>query len=106
MERAFRLYKVMAYVTGTTLLLLFVTLGLKQWANHFWHQIHWFVALVGVGHGVVLYPIYMVTCFNLILKARIKAQYFVLMLVAGFVPLLAFVMERYTEKNLVQRKAS
>jgi integral membrane protein len=103
MDGALRRYKFMAYVTGTTLLILFVTLALKQWAPAFWHHIHWFVALVGVGHGVVLYPIYMVTCFNLILKARIKPIYFVLMLLAGFVPFLAFVMERYTEKNLLAR---
>ena len=93
----------MAYVTGTTLIMLFVTLGLHHWDVHVWHQIHWFVALVGIGHGTVLYPIYMVTCFNLILKARIKPVYFILMLLAGFVPLLAFAMERYTAKNLVAR---
>jgi integral membrane protein len=103
MDGALRRYKFMAYVTGTTLLILSVTLALHQWALSFWHHIHWFVALVGVGHGVVLYPIYMVTCFNLILKARIKPIYFVLMLLAGLVPFLAFVMERYTEKNLLAR---
>jgi integral membrane protein len=103
MDRAFRYYRAMAYVTGTTLILLFITLALHAWDVHLWHQIHWFVALIGVGHGVVLYPIYMVTCFNLILKAKIPPVYFILMLVAGFVPLLAFIMERYMARHLIAR---
>ena len=35
---------------------------------------------------------------------RLAATVFVAMLLAGFVPFLAFAMERYTEKNLVPRR--
>ena len=29
-----------------------------------------FVKVVGIGHGLVLYPIYMIACFNLVMKFR------------------------------------
>ena len=104
MEKALRFYKVMAYITGTTLLLLAFFVVLHSVNESLWNSIKVFRSIIGIGHGVVLYPIYMAACFNLILKARIKVVYFFLMLIAGFVPFLAFVMERYTEKNLVPRR--
>ena len=104
MEKALRFYKVMAYITGSTLLLLVFFVVLHSVNESLWHSIKVFRSIIGIGHGVVLYPIYMAACFNLILKARIKLVYFILMLLAGFVPFLAFVMERYTEKNLVPRR--
>ena len=103
MDRALRFYKIMAYITGTTLLLLAFFVVLHSVNKSLWESLHVARSIVGLGHGVVLYPIDMVSCFNLILKARIKIVYFFLMLAAGFVPLLAFIMERYTEKNLVPR---
>ncbi len=103
MDRALRFYKIMAYITGTTLLLLAFFVVLHSVNESLWKSLHVARSIVGLSHGVVLYPIYMVACFNLILKARIKIFYFFLMLAAGFVPLLAFIMERYTEKNLVPR---
>ncbi|MEI8148199.1 MAG: DUF3817 domain-containing protein [Actinomycetes bacterium] len=104
MEKALRFYKVMAYITGSTLLLLVFFVVLHSVNESLWNSIKVFRSIIGIGHGVVLYPIYMAACFNLILKARIKFVYFILMLLAGFVPFLAFVMERYTEKNLVPRR--
>ncbi len=104
MDRALRFYKVMAYITGTTLLLLAFFVLLHAVDPSLWKSLKVLRTVIGIGHGVVLYPIYMVSCFNLILKARIKIVYFFLMLAAGFVPMLAFIMERYTEKNLVPRR--
>ena len=104
MEKALRFYKAMAYVTGSTLLLLMFFVLLKSVNKSLYESMGVFRAIIGIGHGVLLYPIYMAACFNLILKARIKFVYFILMLLAGFVPFLAFVMERYTEKNLVPRR--
>jgi integral membrane protein len=104
MEKALRFYKVMAYITGSTLLLLMFFVLLKSVNKSLYESMGVFRAIIGIGHGIVLYPIYMAACFNLIMKARIKLVYFFLMLIAGFVPLLAFIMERYTEKNLVPRR--
>ncbi len=83
----------MSFVTGTTLLTLFVTLLLHTVDLTFWKHIYVFVKIVGIGHGVILYPIYMIVCFNLVLKFRLNAAYLGLMFFAGFVPGLAFYLE-------------
>lgn len=93
MEAAFRRYRFMSFVTGTTLLILFATLALHYIDLSAWTSIKWFVTIVGVGHGVVLYPIYLIMCFSFALKARTPIWLLVLMLASGFVPGLAFYME-------------
>ncbi len=100
MEATFRRYRAMSYITGTTLLVLFVTLLLHTVDLTFWKQIHLFVDVVGIGHGVVLYPIYMVTCFNLTLKFRLPIFFIAFMLFAGFVPGLAFYLEHRMRQRL------
>ena len=49
--------------------------------------------MVGIGHGVILYPIYMITCFQVVLKFRLNIGLLALMFFAGFVPGLAFYLE-------------
>lgn len=94
MENAFRRYRAMSFVTGTTLLVLCAFLALHTWDLSLWTSLKVLVTVVGIGHGVVLYPIYMVMCFQFWLKARIPVALLVLMLLSGFVPGLAFYMER------------
>jgi hypothetical protein len=67
-ETAFRRYRIMSFVTGTTLLILFVTLFLHRVDFTFWKHIKIFVDVVGIGHGIVLYPLYMIMCFNMVLE--------------------------------------
>jgi hypothetical protein len=55
----FRRYRIMSFVTGTTLLILCCTLILHTVDLTLWKRCR-FVAVVGIGHGVVLYPIYLV----------------------------------------------
>ena len=83
----------MSYITGTTLLILFVTLFLHTVDLTSWNRIHLFVDVVGIGHGIVLDPIYMIMCFNLTLKFHLPIYYIAIMLFAGFVPGLAFYLE-------------
>lgn len=83
----------MSFVTGTTLLILFVTLSLQGLDHSLWLQIVVFRKVLGIGHGVVLYPIYLITCFQLVLKFRLSFWYLVWMMLAGFVPGLAFYLE-------------
>ena len=83
----------MSFITGTTLFVLFVTLLLHTVDLTLWHHLSWFVKIVGVGHGIVLYPIYMIMCFNLVLRFRLNVGLLGLMLFAGFVPGLAFYLE-------------
>lgn len=93
MEAAFRRYRVMSFVTGTTLAVLCGFLLLHTWDLSLWRHLKLVVTVFGIGHGVVLYPIYMVMCFQFALKAHLHFGYLALMLLAGFVPGLAFYME-------------
>ncbi len=93
MEATFRRYRTMSFVTGTTLLILFATLALHTVDLTLWKHLFWFVEVVGVGHGVVLYPIYMIMCFNLVMRFRLNFLLLAGMLLAGFVPGLAFYIE-------------
>jgi integral membrane protein len=83
----------MSFVTGTTLLVLFVTLFLHTVDLSLWRHLNLFVRIVGIGHGIVLYPIYMIMCFNLVMRFRLNVGLLGLMLFAGFVPGLAFYLE-------------
>lgn len=103
MEATFRRYRAMSFITGTTLLVLFVTLFLHTVDLTFWKHIHLFVDVVGIGHGIVLYPIYMIMCFNLVVKFRLNALFLGLMLFAGFVPGLAFYLEHRMRLRLYPR---
>lgn len=93
MDATFRRYRTMSFVTGTTLLTLFVTLLLHTVDLSLWKHLFWFVEIVGVVHGIVLYPLYMIMCFNLVMRFRLNALLLALMLLAGFVPGLAFYLE-------------
>jgi integral membrane protein len=93
MDTAFRRYRLMSFVTGTTLLSLFATLALQKIDLSAWQSISWFVRLDGVAHGVVLFPIYMIMSFQFVLKAKLPVLLLALMFFAGFVPGLAFYME-------------
>jgi len=99
-ERAFRRYRIMSFVTGTTLLILCVFLGLHTWDLTLWKRLKILVTVVGIGHGVVLYPIYMVMCFQFWLKSHFHVAQLVFMLLAGFVPGLAFYMEHRMRQRL------
>jgi len=92
-DEAFRRYRLMSFVTGTTLLVLCATLLLHYVDLSLWKNLGWFVRIVGIGHGVILYPIYMVMCFNVVLKFRLNLALLGLMFFAGFVPGLAFYLE-------------
>ena len=103
MQVAFARYRVMSFVTGTTLLVLCVFLLLHTVDLGLWTHLKILVTVVGVGHGVVLYPIYMVMCFQFALKARLHPGWVALMLLAGFVPGLAFYMEHRMATTVMTR---
>lgn len=100
MEKAFERYRLMSFVTGTTLIILCLFLLLHTVDLTLWRDLKVLVTILGIGHGVVLYPIYMVLCFQFALKARLHVGFVALMLLAGFVPGLAFYMEHKMERRL------
>ena len=101
MENIYRRYRLMSYVTGTTLLTLCATFVLHKVSPATWEHVSVLVRVVGIGHGVVLYPIYMVTCFWVVLKARLPLLLLAAMFLAGFVPGLAFYLEYVMRRRLV-----
>lgn len=106
MDRAFLRYRWMSFITGTTLLSLFATLLLHRVDASLWQHISLFVRIDGVLHGVVLYPIYMVMCFQVVLKNRLNVLLLGLMFFAGFVPGLAFYLERRLRLKLYPESAA
>ena len=103
MEATFRRYRAMSYITGSTLIVLFLTLFLHTVDLKAWDHIHLFVDVVGIGHGIILYPIYMIMCFNLVMRFRLPVLYIGIMLFAGFVPGLAFYLEHRMRLKLYPR---
>jgi integral membrane protein len=82
-------YRVMAYIVGTMLLLLvFVAMPIKYFGHNDTP-----VAVVGTAHGF-LYCVYLLTAFDLALRARWRAVGTLLVLLAGTIPFLSFVAER------------
>ena len=88
-------YRVMAYITGVVLMILcFVGIPL---------QIAGYPALVnvvGTGHGI-LYMIYLVTAALLAWKLRLAIVPTVLVLLAGTIPILTFVVERWMTRRYI-----
>ncbi len=95
----------MSFITGTTLLILGVIVLLRFVDHSLYIHLHTVDKIVGVAHGVVLYPIYLICCFTLMLQARLKMLTLLAMLLAGFVPGLAFYMEVRVERQLRKQLA-
>ena len=94
MTTAFGRYRVMAYVTGVVLLIAcFVAIPL----SHVYGQ-RTFGRVVWTMHGW-LYLIYLMTAVQLALSRRWKVGRIVLVLLAGTIPFMSFVMERRVERE-------
>src|SRR5215475_349194 len=89
MSAALIRFRVMAWIDGVFLLVLvFIAVPLKYLADS-----PTMVAIVGPIHGF-LYMIYLVTAFDLAVRARWPFVRTVLVLLAGTIPVMSFVAER------------
>jgi integral membrane protein len=87
-------YRVMAYVVGVMLVILvFVAVPLRYLAD-----VPEVSAIVSPVHGF-LYIVYLVTAFDLALKARFTAKGTALVLLAGVIPFVSF----WTERRVTSR---
>jgi integral membrane protein len=87
-------YRTLAYVVGVMLLLLvLVAMPLKYAAG-----MPGPVAVIGAAHGF-LYCVYLLTAFDLAMRARWTAKGTVLVLLAGTIPFLSFVAERIVTRR-------
>ena len=90
MQGAVTRYRVMAYVTGTLLIILFfVAVPLKIFAHN-----GTLSNLVGLPHGLVCYPLYLLTTFDLYRRVRWPLSRVALIVLAGVIPFLTFYVER------------
>jgi len=90
-------YRAMAYVVGVGLLVLVcVGVPLQYAAGR-----PGVVAVVGPIHGL-LYIVYLLTVADLARRFRLGLGPLVALVAAGFVPLLAFVVERRTSRRLLR----
>ena len=95
MKAAVLRYRVMAYVTGVVLIILcFVGIPL---------QIAGYPAVandVGVLHGI-LYIIYLVCAWQLARRLRLAVKPTLIMLLAGTVPIMTFIVERWVTRRFI-----
>lgn len=95
LESALLRYRLMAYVVGTLLMVLvFVAVPLQYAADQPAPA-----AVIGVIHGIC-YIVYLLTSYDLVRKAGWRWTRLVAPVFAGFIPVLAFVVERRTTRRL------
>lgn len=93
-RRALVRYRVIAWVVGVLLIVLFcVGIPLQFAAGH-----RGVDRVVGLGHGVVFYPLYLLATVDLAWRVRMPPIRLLLTLIAGTVPFLSFVAERETTR--------
>ena len=96
MQRAVLRYRVMAYITGVVLMILcFVGIPLQiagkpAVAND-----------VGVVHGI-LYIIYLANAYILARKLKLANKPLVILLLAGTVPVMTFIVERWATRRFIE----
>ena len=93
-----RVYRIMAYVTGTVLIVLcFIGIPLQVFANNLV-----IVKYVGTLHGM-LYIGYIIAAFIMTRMVRMKIASVgtIVVLLAGTVPILTFVVERWVSRTYI-----
>ncbi len=98
LARAVRRYRIMAYITGVVLIILcFVGIPLQVFAHD-----QFVVNYVGTTHGI-LYIIYLVTAYLMTRQVGMKlaTPQTVLVLLAGTIPVLTFVVERWVTHRYI-----
>jgi integral membrane protein len=89
------LYRVMAYVTGTVLIVLCVLAVLQIWL-----PVEAAVSALGTVHGA-LYIVYLLVAFLLSRRLRLPLWPTVAILLAGTVPVMTFIVERHISHRYI-----
>ena len=93
-----RAYRIMAYVTGVVLMVLcFVGIPLQVWADNLF-----VVKYVGTAHGF-LYIVYVLVAFVMTraVKIPVASPKTIIVLLAGTIPVLTFVVERWVSRTSI-----
>jgi integral membrane protein len=81
-------YRIMAYIVGVMLIVVFVSIPFQTVERP-----------VGFIHGM-LYLLYLLTALDLVRRARLGFWTLVAMVCGGWVPFLAFVVERWVTRRI------
>ncbi|MGV8977000.1 MAG: DUF3817 domain-containing protein [Cellulomonas sp.] len=100
-REALQRYRVMAWVTGTMLLILCVELVLKHVVHVGPDVVRW-ISWVPFAHGWI-YVVYLATVLDLWSKMRWGFGRLVAMALAGVVPVMSFVLERRVHADAAAR---
>ena len=95
---AVRGYRIMAYVTGTMLVILcFICVPLRYLGHHPGPA-----EVVGAIHGV-LYIVYVVVAFVMtrLVRMKVASPGTIIVLLAGILPVLTFVVERWVTRTYI-----
>lgn len=87
-EGALARYRVMAYVVGVLLLVVFAVIPFGSVEG-----------VVGPLHGA-LYIVYLITVVDVFVRFRLRLLDLIAMVAGGWVPFLAFVVERWMRRRL------
>lgn len=87
-EAALARYRVMAYVVGVMLIVVFCAIPFDSVES-----------VVGPIHGV-FYIVYLITVLDVFIRWRLRLPTLIAMVAGGWVPLLAFVVERWVRRRL------
>lgn len=102
-DGALKRYRVMAYVTGSFLLLLTVVTLVKYIGEYGFAWEHdgfgAFATLIGIAHGWI-FMIYVVACADLWRRMKWELKRLVTMVLGGVVPVMSFVMERRVSRQV------
>lgn len=99
-RRALTRYRVIAWIVGILLVVLFcIGLPLQFIAGH-----RGVDRVVGIGHGMVFYPLYLLATVDLAWRVKMPPLRLLLTLVAGTVPFVSFVAERETTRWVSSRR--
>lgn len=95
-------YRVAAWIVGVLLIVL-VCVGVPlKYAADVPEISKW----VGLVHGVIFYPLYILLTLILAIRARMSLARTVLTMIAGTVPFVSFYVERETTRYVTERSAT
>lgn len=90
-------YRVMAYVTGTLLIVLTVAFALKYTVGG--DTVDLVTSIAGFAHGW-LFIVYLCCVADLAIKARLAWRRVLVIAICGTIPVLTFVAERWTVRTI------
>ena len=96
-----KVYVVLAWITGTTITILeLVALPLTWWAHS-----PGLGDVIGVIHGMGLYPLYVITCLIVAFKYRVAIPHMAVMALAGLLPFASPAVAIWTLKHIDRHEA-